>query len=386
MRVLHVVGCYPPATEWGGGAAAVASFARALRLAGVESEVFTTTARGSRALPSIPPGRREVDGTPVTYFRAPDVLRSFVSPGLAAALRRVREFDLVHVHMMWAFPNILAARAAARGGVPYVVSPHGALDPWSLTQWPLVKKAFLLLAEDRTLRRAAFLHFTAEAERDVVPPEYRALPAEVVANPVDPEAFAGVGLAGRRGASRDVLVLGRIHPMKGFDLLVPAMREVRRRVPGARLVVAGADEGGYRAVVERLARDAGVADAVVFAGLLDAPGRARALEDAAVLAMPSYRENFGLSAAEAMASGLAVVVSDRVNICAEVAGAGAGRVVPLDPAAIAAALADLLPDEAVRARMGEAGRALVRERYAPARVGAEMRGAYARALDRARRG
>jgi glycosyltransferase involved in cell wall biosynthesis len=384
MRVLHVVGCYPPATEWGGLPAAVAGFTRALALAGVECDVFTTTGRGSRALPWIAPGTRDVDGTRVTYHRAPDVFRSFVAPGLVPALRRVREFDLVHVHMLWAFPGILAARAARWAGVPYVVSPHGALDPWSLSQWPRMKRAFLWCAEDQTLRRAAFVHYTADAERDVAPAEYRVLPAEIVANVVDPEPFAAIGRDGRRRASRDVLVLGRIHPMKGFDLLVPALREVRRRVPEARLVVAGPDEGGYRRVVERLAAEAGVSTATIFTGHLEAPARARALEDAAVLVMPSYRENFGLSAAEAMASGLPVIVSDKVNICSDVAAAGAGMVVSLDAAELAAALAELLLHPERRAAMGEAGRALVRDRYAPARVGAELRAAYERALGRDR--
>ncbi len=380
MRVLHVVGCYPPATEWGGLPAAVAGFTAALRLAGVECEVFTTTGRGSRALPRIAPGTRAAAGTRVTWFWAPDGFRSFVAPGMLGALaRRVRDFDLVHVHMLWAFPGIVAARVAAAAGVPYVVSPHGALDPWSLTQWPRLKRAFLGVAEDRNLRRAAFLHFTAAAERDLAPPAYRALPAEIVPNVVDPEPFAGVGAEGLRPASREVLILGRIHVMKGFDLLVPALREVRRRVPGARLVVAGPDEGGYRTTVERLAREAEVAGAVTFTGHLGPEARAAALERAALLAMPSYRENFGLSAAEAMAAGLPVVVSDKVNIAAEIGAAGAGRVVPADAGALAAAIAELLEDPGARGRMGEAGRALVRERYAPRRVGEELRAAYGRA-------
>lgn len=381
MRVLHVVGCYPPATEWGGLPAAVASFTGALTRAGVECEVFTTTGRSSRALPRTPPGTRDVDGTAVTYFAAPDGFRSFVAPGMLPALaRRVREFDVVHVHMLWAFPGIAAARAAERACVPYVVSPHGALDPWSLTQWPRMKKAFLVLAEDRTLRRAAFLHFTARAEREVAPAPYRALDAEIVPNVVDPLTFEPIGMDGRRDASRTVLILGRIHVMKGFDLLIPAMREVCRRVPGARLVVAGPDEGGYRAEVERMARAAGIGQAISFTGHLDPEGRARIFEEAAVLAMPSYRENFGLSAAEAMSAGLPVVVSDKVNICDDVAAAEAGAVVPLDPAALATALVRLLEAPSARARMGEAGRRLVRTRYAPARVGAELRDAYARAL------
>lgn len=266
--------------------------------------------------------------------------------------------------------------------MPYIVSPHGALDPWSLTQWPRLKRVFLALAEDRNLRSASALHFTARAEQELAPPRYGVLPAEIVPNAVDPAQFLAIGEEAVRRASRIVVVLGRIHVMKGFEFLVPAMREVRRRVPDARLVIAGPDEAGHRAVVERLVNEEGIADAVTFTGHLDATERARVFGEAAILAMPSHRENFGLSAAEAMASGLPVVVSNKVNICGDILTAGAGRVVPLDARALADALAALLEDPDARARMGEAGRRLVRERYAPAHVGAELRAAYERAIAR----
>ncbi|BDG09654.1 glycosyltransferase [Anaeromyxobacter paludicola] len=377
MRVLHVVGCYPPALEWGGPPPAVAGYARALRAAGVEAEVFATTARASADLPPVAAGSRVQDGVPVTFFPAWGRSRAFFSPALGAALlRRAGEFDLVHAHMMWAFPGIAAARAAERAKVPYVLTPHGSLDPWALRQRRLEKRLFLALLEGRTLRRAAAVHFTAEAERAAAPAWARALPSFVVGNTVDPAPFAAVGEEAVRAASRDVLVLGRIHPMKGLDLLVPAFRQVLAREPGARLVVAGPDEAGHQAEVEALCARAGIAARVTFTGLLDAAGRARALARAALLAAPSYRENFGMAVAEAMAAGLPVVVSDKVNIAGEIAAAGAGAVVPCDPAPLAEALAGLLGDPARRAAMGARGRALVRARWAPAPVGAALRRAY----------
>lgn len=376
MKVLHVCGCYLPATEWGGPPPAVAAYVAALRDVGVACEVFTTTARAGPSYPSIAPGTREVDGTPVSYFRALDRFRSFVAPGLLPVLeRRVCEFDLVHVHMMWAFPGIVAARAAERHRIPYLVTPHGSLDPWALQQARLMKQAFLLLLENRTLRRAAAIHYTADAERAAAPDEVRALPAIVVPNVVDARAFAGIARA--PAADRlDVLVLGRIHPMKGFDVLLPAWRHVVAAEPRAHLVIAGRDEGGTRGWIEARAREAGISGSLTFTGHLDEAGRAEVLSRAALLAAPSHRENFGIAVAEAMAAGLPVVISDRVNICDDIARVNAGLVVPLAERPLAEALLRVLRDGAARAEMGARGRALVADRYAPAAVGPVLRRAY----------
>ena len=373
MRVLHVCGVYPPATEWGGPTYAVAGYAAALRGAGVDVEVFATTARGSRELPAIAPGTRDVDGTTVTYFRARDGSQAFLAPALVPALvRRVRDFDLIHAHMLWAFPGIAVARVAALRGVPYVVTPHGSLDPWALDQRKWLKRAFLYAAENRTLRGAAFVHYTADAERSAVPEHLRALRSIVVPNVIDPQPARE-----RSSASHDVLVLGRIHRMKGFDALVPALRDVVAAEPRARLVIAGPDEGGYRAEVEGMIARAGIAGAVTFTGHVDARERARLFATCALLVQPSYRENFGMAVAEAMAAGVPVVVSDRVNICDDIAAADAGLVVPREPAAIACAIVELLRDPVRRAAMGQRGRALVARRYAPDVVGKALRAAYA---------
>jgi glycosyltransferase involved in cell wall biosynthesis len=372
VRVLHVCGIYVPATEWGGPTYAVANYAKALLAAGVEVEVFTTTARGSRDLPRLEPGTRDVDGVRVTYFPAPDVYQSFIAPTMAAALvRRVRELDLVHTHMLWAFPGIAASRIAHRRGVPYIVTPHGSLDPWSLDQRKWMKRAFLLASENATLRRAALVHYTAEAERDAVPANLRTLPSTIVPNVIEPSDLPHA----RVGA--DIVILGRIHLMKGFDILIPAMRQVLAARPDARLVIAGPDEGGYKAEVAKMIADAGIAAAVTFTGHIDAAARTQLLARCALLVQPSYRENFGMAVAEAMAQGVPVVVSERVNICDDVRRTGAGMVVRRDVPELAKAILTILDDDR---GMGEAGRRLVRERYAPAVVGPAMRRAYEMAI------
>ncbi|MFY3742683.1 glycosyltransferase [Anaeromyxobacter sp. Red801] len=361
---------------------AVEGMLHALAGAGVDVELFTTTQRSRSDLPAIASGRRDVDGVPVSYFRSVHRLgRAFYAPALGRALRAHAEaFDLVHLHMLWTAAGIVAARHCQARGIPYVVTLHGALNPWALRQRSLEKRVFLAVAERRSLERAAFLHFTTAAEQEETPAWVRMRPAVVVPDVVEAEQFLSLGDEADRARSFEVLLLSRIHPVKGFDLLVPAMKRVREHEPRARLVIAGPDEGGHRAVVERQVAEAGLQGAVTFTGLLDAQGRARALARAAVLAAPSHQENFGMSVAEGMAAGLPVVVSDRVNLAREVQRASAGEVVPLDAGALAEAILRLLRDPSRRTAMGAAGRRLVADRFSTTAVGRALRAAYASAL------
>lgn len=378
MRILHVIGCFPPAGEWGGASAAALGTCRALKQNGVEVEVYTTTQRSKRDLPAIEAGKREVEGVATTYFRSVHRLgRAFFAPRLLAALwGRVREFDLVHIHMLWTFPGIAAANVCRARGVPYAISIHGALDPWALRQRRLEKRLFLMVTERRNLERASFIHFTFESERALAPIWASRLSAAVIPYAFDANPYLGLGDVRERRRCRDVLILARIHPMKGFDILIPAMAQVVSREPAARLIVAGPDEGGYLVQVRRLVAEAGIARQVVFTGYLDPAARARALAAAAILVAPSHRENFCLSVAEGMAAGLPVVVSDKVNICDDVSAAGAGRVIPLNSTRLAEVLLELLAAPEQRERMGAAGRQLVIERYAPKTIGEHLADAY----------
>jgi glycosyltransferase involved in cell wall biosynthesis len=119
----------------------------------------------------------------------------------------------------------------------------------------------------------------------------------------------------------------------------------------------------------------GIADRIAFTGLLDDKNRLEVFSQSALLVCPSYRENFGMSVAEAMAAGLPVVVSNAVNIRDKIEFYGAGLVVPIDVDAIGGAILGLLQDPAARRRLGERGRSLVRENYGKSAVGTAMRAA-----------
>jgi glycosyltransferase involved in cell wall biosynthesis len=276
---------------------------------------------------------------------------------------------------MWTYPVVAAARTCERCGVPYVLSPRGSLDPWAMKQAWWKKRGYMLLVERRTICRAALLHFTSADEHRTAPDEFRDRPYAVVPNCLEPEALLPLVRA-EEAAVPEILVLGRIHAMKGFDVLVPALRRLADAGSHAHLVIAGNDEGGYRARVEELAAAHRLQDRIQFLGEVDGARKDAVLRRAALLVAPSYRENFGNAVAEAMAAGLPVVVSDRVGIAPDIAEYGAGLVVPIDPGAIADALERLLSQPALRAAMGQRGRELVGARYSGPAVAEAMLAAY----------
>ena len=180
--------------------------------------------------------------------------------------------------------------------------------------------------------------------------------------------------------TKPILFLSRINFKKGLDVLVPAFAKALAVDPALRLVIAGPDDG-YQKTAEGFAATAGVADKILWLGMLSGEAKKAAFVDCAAFALPSWSENFGIAIVEAMACKAPVIVSDRVNIWREIEGAGAGLVSPPDIDAVAAHILLLAGDRARATRMGEAGRRLVEERYDWAKIALDLERVYAKLAD-----
>jgi glycosyltransferase involved in cell wall biosynthesis len=159
-------------------------------------------------------------------------------------------------------------------------------------------------------------------------------------------AVARLGLDGRPY----VLAPGLALPHKNLGRLVQALAEIPSERRPQLVLTAGGDDGS----LQRQADALGVGGDVRIVGWLDAPLLEAAYANAACMAFPSLVEGFGLPIMEAMLRGVPVACSD-IAVLREVAGDCAVFFDPLDPAAIARALEQLLADEALRARLREDG-------------------------------
>ncbi len=370
FRVLHVIPAI--AARYGGPSRAVLAMCRALRGADVDAQVAATDADGPHRLERPPESEAPAPTVPVRLFPRQWSEAFKYSRPLACWLDgHVHEFAVVHVHGVFSHASLAAARACRRRGVPYVVRPLGSLDPWSLARRRLGKRLLWHAGVARMLREAAAIHYTTVEERRLVEAALHLRRGVVVTLGVDDELFHFSSTPGEPGGSDPspaeppyALFLGRLHPKKGLELLLAAFAALSPLERGCwRLVVAGDGEPSHVARVRETAARLEPTCRIDFRGWLDGRERLAVLRHASLFVLPSFQENFGLAAAEALAAGVPVIVSERVNLAPLIASAGAGWIVPPEAGALRAALAAALAAPAERAARGRAGTRLARERF-----------------------
>ena len=353
MRILQVTSYYAPAWAYGGPPRVMTDFARGLSARGHDVTVFTTDVLDAqrRARP-----RREVlDGVHVERFpNLSNTLawrnKKYLPPGLVAATaRRLRTFDVVHATDARTVATATAYVAARVARVPFVLSAHGSL-PGSRGVRGVVKGVYDRALVRPMLERAALLLAQTDHEarlyRAAGGTEWavRSLPLPVDLSEIPGEFESGY-LRRLAGFANDdvplVLFLGRIHRLKGLDVLVAAL-EPMLKAAQARLAVVGRDDGAWDEIA---AQHAGLiaAGAMRFVGPLYGAERYRAYAGADVFALtPRHWEETSVAALAAGACGTALVLTEQADIPG-LEAAGGGSVVPFDVERIRAALAATLP-------------------------------------------
>jgi glycosyltransferase involved in cell wall biosynthesis len=248
-------------------------------------------------------------------------------------------FDGVVIHGLWQHHSYGTYRMV-RLRTPYVVFPHGMLDPYFKRAFPvkhLKKQMYWLAREYRVLRDARAVCFTTAMERDAATQTFwpqRWNPAVVSFGTSAPggdaatqrETFlARYPLLRQR---RFFLFLSRIHRKKGCDLLLEALGRLAPAHPDLDLVIAGPDEEGLRDQLDAQAKRLGIASRIHWTGMLEGDLKWGAFHAADAFVLPSHQENFGVAVVEALACGLPVILSDKVNIWPDIVQDGAGLVNP----------------------------------------------------------
>jgi len=380
MRILQVVDSLDPI--YGGPPTVVLRLAAALAREGAQVTLYSHERSGREAdiaatlqgIPGIESVRRvsEIcDGRAARLTGRP--ARDFLR-------RSGSEFDLVHIHGFWR-PGLAAIlRESFQRSLPYVITPHGMLACWSLSQKPLRKKIALALTWRKLIRRASFVHALTQAEAK----DFAALgidcPVDIVPNGFFLEEMGELPSAGsfhaehpELGGERFILFLGRLHYVKRVDWLVRAFAKLAATDANVRLVLAGPD-CGTRPQIEREATRLGLASRINFVGPLYGKQKYAALVDAQCFCQPSVYETFSMSILEAMACGLPPVITRGCNFD-EVAAFGAGLVVDSEDG-LADALRRFCTDAGARSLAAAKARELVVAKYTWPIVARKMLGRY----------
>jgi glycosyltransferase involved in cell wall biosynthesis len=368
MRIMHVIPYMHPAA--GGPPVVVDRLSRELATRGHDVRVLTTDlfANGDRDWATAERRPYVLEVFPAARGNGYGFSRELRSAICAAA----KACDVVHLHTLWTYASLAAARACRQAKVPYLVMPHGMLDPHSVQRGWLKKQVYGRVIEWPLLRRARGMCYTHTEEERLARTTCSRLPPGHILElgaespPAEERSALRAAFLERypelRGRSV-VLFLGRVHAKKGLDLLIPAFERVCRQQPEAQLLIVGPGEPAYVASIRAEVAQRQLDSRVTFTGLLSGRDKWAAMAASDLFVLPSYQENFALAAVDAIQSGLPVLLSRRVNLWKDVVEAGAGRDCETTVDSVAERLNEILADAAWRESAAEAGARLLRTRF-----------------------
>jgi len=377
------------APRFGGPSKACVEMAEATVRLGHEVSIYSTNMDGDNDLDV--PLRRETikNGVKYKYFQVNSPRFWKPSISMAKALNNdIPSFDLVHIHSLYLFHNLVGGYYCRKHDIPYIARPHGTLDPflYKRHRWRkiLVEKLF----ENRNLKNASAIHFTTEEEKLLAEKHCFGTPRFIVPNGLDTTMYDKLPVKGtfqklypETLGKQIILFFSRLNFKKGLDILAPAFARLAKENKKLHLVLAGPDNEGLGDWVKKVISDAqlpveGAEKCVTITGMLSGENKLAALNDANLFVLPSYTENFGIAVIEAMLCGLPVIISDKVNIWRDVENDNAGLVGPCDREWFTANIRKLLADKNTCLTMGKAGIKSVKSRYDWNKIAVKLEGEY----------
>lgn len=266
----------------------------------------------------------------------------------------VDQYDVVHLHAMWSTANPQIAAICKQANKPYILSVHGMLDDWCISQRKLKKIIYLKTWGRNLLRDASRIHCTAQAELDQASAWFVPSKGQVVPLPFDLDEYVDMpdeelAYESFSGLDRDlpkVLFLSRIHYKKGVDRLIKASAILNNRGVKHQLVIAGTGDEPYVSEMKSLAQSEGVTDHTYFLGFATGQAKIALFGACDVFALATSQENFGFVFFEALAAGTTVLTTKGTDTWPEIQQSGGGVIVDNTPAAFADALEQIIAEKA----------------------------------------
>ena len=382
MKSLHLIPYMHPSA---GGPPVVADrFCRHLMEADVESEIVSSD---SYALGN---DDQWIEGYAAPYSMT--ILEHSGPKGFAYCSRlssvlnqKIPQFDVVHIHNLWSYFNIVGSRLCRKYGVPYVVSSHGMMDPNSLARKSWKKNLYSRFVQWPQLRKAAGMIFTHEEEARLAADQCDGLAKGFVVPLAadDPPCEDRTRLAQefldaypKFKNCRRVVFLGRLHSKKGLDLLLPAMKKVCNKVSDVEFLLIGPGEPDYLDGLERKVQSLGLAEKCHFLGSLQGTMKWSALAAADLFVLPSYQENFAIALVEALRVGTPAVISRRINIWEQLQQQNAVEIVELTDTSVAEKILRLLENEKQLAEAGNSAKQLAMTSFSWTRSAELLKSVY----------
>lgn len=318
-----------PTLSFGGGSIVAWELGRALKSRGNSVDIITTDAGDGGRTPS---GMSESDG--ISVYRARNLSNALayqfklfiplISPSMIRA--EVAKSDVVHLHDFRTLLNLMVCRIAIDAGKPVVVQPHGTIRGDYLGRRGLKRLVDSVMGNSLARGVSAWIALSGAERQHLIGfgiPEEK---VKVIPNGIDMQRISGG--RGKDAARKELwidrrkkvlLFIGRIHPIKGLDLLIDCLPDVVRSESEAMAVIAGPDDGALPQLMEKTKR-LGLSDRVVFKGVVSGEEKMNLLSASDAFVLPSEKEAFPISILEACAAGLPVITTKNSDIAEEING------------------------------------------------------------------
>ncbi|MGD1874823.1 MAG: glycosyltransferase [Mastigocoleus sp.] len=293
------------------------------------------------------------------------------------------QFDLIHNHGLWKFPNIYARQCALENSLPLIISPHGMLESWSLNYHYKRKILAWLFYEQKNLASAAVLHATSIQELSSIRRFGLNNPVAVIPNGVHIEnldkQYNKENLTNLFPELKDkkwLMFISRIHPKKGLDNLLFTWKELAKLFDEWHLVIAGPDSVGYSSQLKSLVKELELENRVTFTGVLSGEIKKSALSNADLFVLPSHSENFGIVIAESLSYAVPVITT-KCTPWQDLHRYDCGWWIEDNQKALTTALIEGMQiSDNKRKMMGLKGRKLVQRKYSWDHIAKEMVNVY----------
>jgi glycosyltransferase involved in cell wall biosynthesis len=310
VRILQICAAYKPAFIYGGPTMSVSMLSEQLTKAGINTEVYSTTANGKTELPVTPGVPVNVDGVTVTYFKRLTKDHTHFSPSLLKKLwQQAPQFDVVHIHAWWNLVSLFACFIALLRNVTVVVSPRGTLSSYSFNNKNIGVKQLIHSLLGKPMLSKCYLHVTSGRESVAIEGLIAPKSITVLPNFVKLQAYKP-SLKVKEDDTLKLIFFSRIEEKKGLDLLLNALVNVT--VP-YQLTIAGDGDENYVESLKAMAANNHIDDKISWIGFQN-ENKFDVLSEHDLFILPSYDENFGNAVIESLSVGTPVLISEQVGL------------------------------------------------------------------------
>lgn len=353
MRLSLIIPSFYPAVVYGGPIFSTLHTSRELARLGVDIKVSTTNANGHAKLDVEANGFLEIEENLKVKYYNETIVSKFSISLFFGIWKDIRDSDVCHVQSIFSTPTPIALFWAWIFEKPALLSPRGSLGSWCLASGNRFKKLWLKFLISPFVKRVIW-HATSEQEKIEIQKIYPNAKIDVIPNGIDLSEFENIYV---EKIPQKIVSMGRLHYVKGFDILIEAFGILKKEFPSATLHIAGQDEGEGENLQNQI-DSLSLQDSIFLVGELKERAKVEFLASAEVFALASHNENFGLVYAEALASGTPIVASQNTP-WEEVKKVGCGKWVQNTPQEFAKAIIELLQSNP--SEMGAKGREYVKK-------------------------